>query len=116
MRLASLKSGRDGKLVVVSPDCSLYAEAPVTTLQEALENWDAIAPQLVAITHFDQSLNHAAITAPLPRAWQWLDGSAFACQLSKASMSALVTVSSSSWRNRFSNRIFNENGSLATLY
>jgi fumarylacetoacetate (FAA) hydrolase len=52
------------------------AVAPVPTLQEALENWDALAPLLAAISSFDQPFESPA--APLPRAWQWLDGSAFA--------------------------------------
>jgi fumarylacetoacetate (FAA) hydrolase len=77
MRLATLKNGTpDGQLVVVSPNGNACAAAPVTTLQQALENWDDIAPQLEAVSVFDQPLECPA--APLPRAWQWLDGSAFA--------------------------------------
>ncbi len=77
MRLATLaKNGRDGTLVVVSPDGSRCALAPVQTLQEALENWGAVAPQLAAIDAFDLPLD--GVTAPLPRAWQWLDGSVYA--------------------------------------
>jgi fumarylacetoacetate (FAA) hydrolase len=77
MRLATVKNGKpDGQLVVVSPDGASCAVAPVATLQEAMENWDAVAPQLAAITVFDRPLE--GVTAPLPRAWQWLDGSAFA--------------------------------------
>jgi fumarylacetoacetate (FAA) hydrolase len=76
MRLATLaKGGRDGTLVVVSPDGSSCALAPVATLQEAIENWNAVAPQLAAISNFDLPLGD--VTAPLPRAWQWLDGSAY---------------------------------------
>ena len=77
MRLATVKNGApDGQLVVVSPDGSACAKAPVATLQTALENWQAVAPQLAAISAFDQPLEQVA--APLPRAWQWLDGSVFA--------------------------------------
>jgi fumarylacetoacetate (FAA) hydrolase len=77
MRLATLaRGGRDGTLVVVSPDGSACALAPVATLQEALENWDVVASQLAAISDFDVPLED--VTAPLPRAWQWLDGSVFA--------------------------------------
>lgn len=77
MRLATLKNGTpDGQLVVVSPDGTACAAAPVSTLQAALENWDAVAPQLASIADFDQPLPD--VTAPLPRAWQWLDGSVFA--------------------------------------
>lgn len=78
MRLATLRDGtRDGRLVVVSPDGFSCAAAPVATLQEALEAWDEVAPQLQAIAAFPDALDAAAIMAPLPRAWQWLDGSAF---------------------------------------
>jgi fumarylacetoacetate (FAA) hydrolase len=77
MRLATLANGgRDGTLVVVSPDGADCALAPVATLQEAMENWDAVAPQLAAISTFDLPLDD--VIAPLPRAWQWLDGSAYA--------------------------------------
>jgi fumarylacetoacetate (FAA) hydrolase len=77
MRLATVKNGTpDGQLVLVSPDGNNCALAPLPTLQAAMENWDAVAPQLAAITVFDRPLE--GVTAPLPRAWQWLDGSAFA--------------------------------------
>jgi fumarylacetoacetate (FAA) hydrolase len=77
MRLATLSNGsRDGKLVVVSPDGSgCAAAAAVATLQEALEHWDSVAPLLAEISTFDMPLQ--GVIAPLPRAWQWLDGSVF---------------------------------------
>jgi fumarylacetoacetate (FAA) hydrolase len=79
MRLATVNDGtRDGRLVVVSPDGTSCAPAPVKTLQEALENWDAVAPQLAAITDYPEALDMAQVMAPLPRAWQWLDGSVYA--------------------------------------
>ena len=78
MRLATLRDGTpDGRLVVVSPDGGAYAFAPVATLQQALENWADIAPQLGAIATFPHTLDQLKVAAPLPRAWQWLDGSAF---------------------------------------
>ncbi|QGP78070.1 fumarylacetoacetate hydrolase family protein [Sphingobium sp. CAP-1] len=78
MRLATLRDGsRDGRLVVVSPDSAHYVPAPVGTLQEALERWSDIAADLAAIDHFPARLDPATLAAPLPRAWQWLDGSAF---------------------------------------
>ena len=48
MKLASLKHGRDGRLVVVSDDLAYYADAGhiVATLQAALDDWDRIEPQL----------------------------------------------------------------------
>lgn len=78
MRLATLKNGTpDGRLVVVSPDATACAPAPIATLQQAIEQWDAVAPALAVITDFREPLDPQAVAAPLPRAWQWLDGSAF---------------------------------------
>ena len=78
MRLATLRDGtRDGRLVVVSPDGLACASAPVPTMQQALENWGKVEPALSGITTFPDPLDPAGIMAPLPRAWQWLDGSAF---------------------------------------
>ncbi|HZU64485.1 MAG TPA: fumarylacetoacetate hydrolase family protein [Novosphingobium sp.] len=78
MRLATLNNGRpDGQLIVVAPTGTHYAEAPLPTLQAALEDWDAAAPVLAAITDFPHPLDVRQLLAPLPRAWQWLDGSAY---------------------------------------
>ncbi len=78
MRLATIKDGTpDGRLVVVSPDGICCAMAPVKTLQMALEQWDTAASLLAAIAQFPDALDPAQIMAPLPRAWQWLDGSAY---------------------------------------
>ena len=86
MKLASLKGGRDGRLVVVSDDLAWYADAAAiaATLREALDDWHALEPSLRALA---QDLEHAAIprqrfhereaAAPLPRAFQWADGSAY---------------------------------------
>jgi len=77
MRLATLYDGTaDGRLVVVSPDGTQCASAPVRTLQQAIERWDELLPALSAITAFPDPLTRCC--APFPRAWQWLDGSAFA--------------------------------------
>lgn len=78
MRLATLRDGsRDGRLVVVSPDGRFCAAAPVQTMQAALERWVEIEPALRAIAAFPDRLDPSDVMAPLPRAWQWLDGSAF---------------------------------------
>ncbi|MFN3553544.1 MAG: fumarylacetoacetate hydrolase family protein [Novosphingobium meiothermophilum] len=78
MRLATLNDGsRDGRLVVVAPDGATCAGAPFATLQQAIEQWETAAPALAAIDHFPEPLDPAQVLAPLPRAWQWLDGSAF---------------------------------------
>jgi fumarylacetoacetate (FAA) hydrolase len=78
MRLATIRDGgRDGRLIVLSPDGRHYAKPAVTTLQAALEQWDDVSPTFAAITDFRHPLDPATLAAPLPRAWQWLDGSAF---------------------------------------
>jgi len=87
MKLASLKNGtRDGQLVVVSRDLTRYTDASflVSTLQAALDNWARVAPHLEAMA---ESLDHGAVPSlrfhehdaesPLPRAYQWADGSAY---------------------------------------
>jgi len=86
MKLASLKSGRDGQLVVVSKDLSRYvsAEAVAPTLQAALDNWAEAEGKLRAI-YDDLQADKLAATpfspadcaAPLPRAYHWADGSAY---------------------------------------
>jgi fumarylacetoacetate (FAA) hydrolase len=78
MRLATLKTGApDGQLIVVAPDGAHYAEAPYPTLQSVLEDWAAAEPALRAVADFPHALDTARLAAPLPRAWQWLDGSVF---------------------------------------
>lgn len=78
MILATLRDGTpDGRLVVVSPCHDRCALAPVGTLQQALEDWPAFVAAVRAVRDFAEPLDPAALAAPLPRAWQWLDGSAF---------------------------------------
>jgi fumarylacetoacetate (FAA) hydrolase len=86
MKLASLKGGRDGRLVVVSNDLAWFTEAThiARTLQAALDNWDLAEPELRGLA---ESLEHNAVprdrfrehdaASPLPRAYQWADGSAY---------------------------------------
>jgi fumarylacetoacetate (FAA) hydrolase len=86
MKLASLKGGRDGKLVVVSRDLTRYtpAEPVAATLQAALDDWSRLAPRLAELA---DGLERNAVVAerfrereaasPLPRAYQWVDGSAY---------------------------------------
>ena len=76
MRLATLREGRDGRLVVVSDDLTRCGPAPVRTMQAALDDWARWEPDLRAVEPrepFDPEL----AGAPLPRAYQWLDGSAY---------------------------------------
>ena len=88
MKLATLPNGTpDGRLVLVSPDMSQCAPvgALVHNLQSALERWSEVEPalrELQAALDEGRSLKAepfevANALAPLPRAWQWLDGSAF---------------------------------------
>lgn len=86
MKLGSLKGGRDGRLVVVSADLAWCADAAhiAPTLQAALDDWETAAPLLANLA---TDLAHEAIpmmrfhernaAAPLPRAYQWADGSAY---------------------------------------
>ena len=88
MKLATYKDGsRDGQLVVVSRDLSTahYATGMAGTLQQALDDWNFVAPQLEDLS---ATLNHGRArhafafdpkqcAAPLPRAYQWADGSAY---------------------------------------
>ncbi|MFA9217783.1 MAG: fumarylacetoacetate hydrolase family protein [Sphingomonadaceae bacterium] len=88
MKLATLRDGsRDGRLVVVSRDLKHYVHVPKisVTLQHALDHWELVSPRLrevyatlnageaVAAQPFDETLCHS----PLPRAYQWADGSAY---------------------------------------
>jgi fumarylacetoacetate (FAA) hydrolase len=78
MILATLRDGTpDGRLVLISSDHDRCAPAPIGTLQQALEDWPAFVSAARAVTDFVEPLDPAALAAPLPRAWQWLDGSAF---------------------------------------
>jgi fumarylacetoacetate (FAA) hydrolase len=86
MKLASLKHGRDGRLVVVSRDLTRATDAffVVPTLQAALDDWERYAPRLQDLS--DQlslgsvpsfRFHEHDCSSPLPRAYQWADGSAY---------------------------------------
>lgn len=87
MKLATLKNGtRDGRLVVVSKDLTRCCEANniAATLQSAIDNWDECSPKLEALY---RDVEHEAVPcerfhendahSPLPRSFQWADGSAY---------------------------------------
>lgn len=92
MKLASLKGPtRDGTLAVVNRDLTraVKASAVAATMQHALEHWDAVASKLADLAEsleagderhafdFRAALAHGELDAPLPRAYEWLDGSAY---------------------------------------
>lgn len=87
MKLGSLRNGRDGQLIVVSRDLSRAVRVPyiAPTMQAALDDWHQCAPKLAVVADnleagreddaFDIEVD--ALAAPLPRAFQFLDGSAY---------------------------------------
>lgn len=88
MKLASLKTGgRDGTLIVVDRNLTRYLAVPdiAYTLQQAIEDWPNTAPRLNAISETlnlgpcegAQVLDFTALASPLPRAYEFLDGSAY---------------------------------------
>jgi len=88
MKLASRRQGRDGELLVVSRDLAsaVAATGIAPDMQSALDDWQRVAPALSRLSVQLNAgkapdafaLDEATLDAPLPRAWQWLDGSAFA--------------------------------------
>ncbi|HVZ52592.1 MAG TPA: fumarylacetoacetate hydrolase family protein [Pseudolabrys sp.] len=106
MKLASLKDGRDGRLVVVSRDLTRCADARAVgpTLQAALDNWAAAEPRLIEIADALEAnriahlpFDPAKCAAPLPRAYQWLDGSAYVNHVALVRKARGVEVPASFW-------------------
>jgi fumarylacetoacetate (FAA) hydrolase len=85
MKLASLKGGRDGRLVIVSRDLARAVMAAVPSLQAVLDDWDRHAPALEELSGRLEAgslaptfaFDPCACASPLPRAYQWADGSAY---------------------------------------
>jgi fumarylacetoacetate (FAA) hydrolase len=88
MKLASLKGGRDGRLVVVSRDLQRYLPVGARhagdypTLQSALDSWHTARPALEELSARvnageGETFDESACESPLPRAYQWADGSAY---------------------------------------
>ena len=84
MKLASRRQGRDGRLLLVSRDLARCVEAGAiaATLQTALDEWDSIVPTLRALAAAleqggGEPFRPEMCAAPLPRAFQWADGSAY---------------------------------------
>lgn len=108
MKLASLRHGRDGQLVVVSRD--LQRMQPVTsiatTMQAALDSWSDTYPAL-SNTYRELNGNHAKglpfktsdCAAPLPRAYQWADGSAYVNHVELVRKARGAELPDSFWRD-----------------
>jgi fumarylacetoacetate (FAA) hydrolase len=87
MKLASMRSGRDGELIIVSKDLRMAVKASTIapTMQYALDNWDTLNPALErlyrALNQGDAAgafpLDMRTLAAPLPRSYQYLDGAAY---------------------------------------
>ncbi|MDX7779282.1 fumarylacetoacetate hydrolase family protein [Aeromonas hydrophila] len=110
MKLATLNNGkRDGALVVVSRDLSRAVRVPqlAATLQAALDEWAELAPKLAAVY---QQLNDGACAdafpfdetaclSPLPRAYQWADGSAYVNHVELVRKARGAEMPSSFWHD-----------------
>ena len=107
MKLASLKGGRDGRLVVVARDLThaMPAWGIASTLQAALDDWDRVRPGLETIY---RALNDGkaegafafeeqACASPLPRAYQWADGSAYLVHVELVRKARGVEMPKSFW-------------------
>lgn len=105
MKLASLRHGRDGQLVVVSDDLARCATVPGwPTLQSALDDWDRAEADLRGVA---EGLAHDALpserfherdaAAPLPRAYQWADGSAYVNHVELVRRARGVEMPASFW-------------------
>lgn len=106
MKLASLKFARDGKLIVVSRDLTRCVPAPdnIPTLQAALDTWDKAKPELQALsdklnadTDFGEPFSQEDCASPLPRAFQWADGSAYVNHVELVRKARNATMPESFW-------------------
>lgn len=106
MKLASLKKGRDGALAIVSKNLTRMTPAAhiAETLQQALDNWEQVIPQLQKLS---KSLESGAVSgetfdqtqcsSPLPRAYQWVDGSAYVNHVELVRKARRVEMPASFW-------------------
>jgi len=114
MKLASLKGPtRDGTLVLVNRDLTLAVAASgiSATMQHALENWDAVHRPLLDACEslecgnerhafdFQAVLEKGQVAAPLPRAYEWLDGSAYLSHVERVRRARGDTVPESFYRD-----------------
>ena len=106
MKLASLKSGRDGRLVVVSRDNEWATDTSdiYPTMQSALDNWSEAEPKLrersERLNRSDGSrfpFDDTACMSPLPRSYQWADGSAYVNHVELVRKARNATMPESFW-------------------
>ena len=104
MKLASQKHGRDGRLALVSRDLTRILPVPdiAPTVQAALEDWAGAAPRLqerAAAVEAGEGmpLDPAQLAAPLPRAYQWADGSAYVVHVELVRKARGAELSPSFW-------------------
>ena len=108
MKLASLKEGgRDGALIVVNRELTrgVRAGAIAPTLQKAMDDWATVSPRLVELAESlrdDKApgsfeLDTSALAAPLPRAFQWADGSAYVVHVEPVRKARGVEMPPSFW-------------------
>ena len=106
MKLASINQGRDGELIVVDNQMQRYVSATeiATTLQTALDNWDNCKEPLAALYlqlengEIDsQAFNSEICSSPLPRAFQWADGSAYVNHVELVRKARNAEMPSSFW-------------------
>ena len=109
MKLASLKKGRDGELIVVSRDLQQAVCVPeiASTLQQVMENWPELSPQLQQVSDALNGGNRdnafafdpKVCAAPLPRAYQWADGSAYVNHVELVRRARKAEVPDSFWHD-----------------
>src|SRR5215471_8699476 len=106
MKLASLRHGRDGRLVVVSSDLTRCVDAVAVspTMQHALDNCAAAEPRLTEISASLEAgriahlpFDPKACASPLPRAYRWLDGSAYVNHVALVRQARGVEVPATFW-------------------
>lgn len=108
MKLASLKEGgRDGTLIVVDRDLKRAVRATdiVPTMQKAIEDWSNVSPRLADLAgqlrdgkaRGSFELETGALAAPLPRAYQWADGSAYVVHVELVRKARGVEMPPSFW-------------------
>ena len=107
MKLATLRNGSiDGELIVVSKDLNYFVSASKVsrTLQHALDNWNVVSEKLKTLyielnkgKGQKNKLNFSNLLAPMPRAYQWADGSAYVNHVSLVRQARGVEMPDSFW-------------------